>query len=68
MLKVTHTCKLTQMMKTLLVLLFSATLATASPQPKDLLCDICIDVVTDLDNWLTSDQTEADIVHFVEQV
>merc|ERR1711915_688749 len=38
----------------------------ANNQPKDLLCDICIDVVTDIDEWLTSDQTMDDIIHFVE--
>merc|ERR1711915_210819 len=38
----------------------------ANKQPKDLLCDICIDVVTDIDEWLTSDQTMDDIIHFVE--
>merc|ERR1711979_113375 len=38
----------------------------ANNQPKDLLCDICLDVVTDIDEWLTSDQTMDDIIHFVE--
>jgi hypothetical protein len=33
-----------------------------------LTCAVCIDVVTDLDNWLTSDATEDAIVEFVEQV
>ena len=50
---------------TLLVL---SALAQASEQPKEVLCDICVDVVTDLDNWLVDDATEADIVAFVEQV
>eukprot|EP00090_Calanus_glacialis_P021929 TRINITY_DN3380_c0_g1_i1.p1 TRINITY_DN3380_c0_g1~~TRINITY_DN3380_c0_g1_i1.p1 ORF type:complete len:121 (-),score=40.89 TRINITY_DN3380_c0_g1_i1:121-462(-) len=50
---------------TLLVL---SALAQASEQPKDVLCDICVDVVTDLDNWLVDDATEADIVAFVEQL
>ena len=34
----------------------------------DLLCDICIDVVTDLDEWLTSDATMDEIIYFVEGV
>ena len=34
----------------------------------DLLCDICIDVVTDLDQWLTSDATMDEIIYFVEGV
>merc|ERR1712029_746860 len=29
---------------------------------KDLLCDICVDVVTDLDNWTTSDSTMDEII------
>ena len=31
-------------------------------------CDLCIDIVTDLDQWLTEEHTEADIVRWVEQV
>merc|ERR1711862_895120 len=38
------------------------------PETKDLLCDICIDVITDLDQWLTSDSTEDQIVEWIEQV
>ena len=33
-----------------------------------LTCAICIDVITDLDEWLTSDKTEQEIIDFVEQV
>ena len=32
------------------------------------MCDLCINIVTDLDQWLTSEHTEADIVRWVEQV
>ena len=35
------------------------------PEPKDLLCDICIDIITDLDQWLTSDTTEDQIVEWM---
>ena len=56
------------MFKQFLAVLFVATLAQASAQPKDLICDICLDVVTDLDEWLTSDATEGEIVHFMESV
>merc|ERR1712226_393462 len=38
------------------------------PLPRSLTCDICVDVVTDLDEWLTSDTTEQQIVEWVEQV
>ena len=49
--------------------LFSCLLASALCAPKnDLTCSICIDVVTDLDNFITSDTTEQQIVEFVEQV
>ena len=40
----------------------------AAPQPKDLICDICVDVLTDLDEWITSDSTEGEIIHFLEGV
>jgi hypothetical protein len=34
----------------------------------ELTCDICIDIITDIDEWLTSDKTEQEIVDFVSQV
>ncbi len=41
----------------------------SAPQTKnELTCDICIDVITDLDNWLTSDKTEQEIVDFMKEV
>merc|ERR1712227_253727 len=33
---------------------------------QDLLCDICLDIVGDLDEWITSDSTMDEIIHFVE--
>merc|ERR1712004_939895 len=67
--------------KMLSSLIFSALLISSSlamvqpsdllkngPEPKDLLCDICIDIITDLDQWLTSDTTEDQIVEWIEQV
>merc|ERR1711990_939333 len=54
------------MFKVLSLLLLLALTQAANNQPKDLLCDIRIDVVTDIDEWLTSDQTMDDIIHFVE--
>merc|ERR1711993_220943 len=54
------------MFKLLSLLLLLGLTQAANKQPKDLLCDICIDVVTDIDEWLTSDQTMDDIIHFVE--
>merc|ERR1712241_518236 len=54
------------MFKVLSLLVLLGLTQAANNQPKDLLCDICIDVVTDIDEWLTSDQTMDDILHFVE--
>merc|ERR1712117_38686 len=53
------------MFKVLSVLCLIAATQAAN-QPKDLLCDICVDVVTDVDNWITSDPTMDEIIHFVE--
>ena len=57
-----------KMFKQFLAVLFVAGLAQAAAQPRDLACDICMDVVTDLDEWLTSDATEGEILHFLEGV
>merc|ERR1712024_422387 len=54
------------MFKILSLLVLLGLTQAANNQPKDLLRDICIDVVTDIDEWLTSDQTMDDIIHFVE--
>ena len=32
---------------------------------EDLLCSICIDIVTDIDSWLTSDTTEDQVVQWM---
>merc|ERR1712020_642329 len=54
------------MYSSVLSLVLLSTLAHSSPQPRDLLCDVCVDVVTDLDEWLTSDATLDEILKFVE--
>ena len=51
-----------------LLLLSSLVSCGQAEQPKDLLCDICVDIVTDLDEWITSDSTMDDIINFVEGV
>ena len=56
------------MMKFLLALLFLAGASQARGQEKGLLCDVCVDVVTDLDNFLTSDTTIDEILKFVEEI
>merc|ERR1712059_238289 len=55
-------------------LCFAALLATATAAPSapktenELLCSICVDVITDFDNWLTEDKTEQEIVDFVKEI
>ena len=51
-----------------LLLLSSLVSCDQAEQPKDLLCDICVDVVTDIDEWITSDSTLDEIIEFVENV
>ena len=61
--------ELSEMHSLLSVLLLSTAVAAQGPPlPRSLTCDICVDVVTDLDEWLTSDTTEQQIVEWVEQV
>eukprot|EP00088_Acartia_fossae_P008111 TRINITY_DN13831_c0_g1_i1.p2 TRINITY_DN13831_c0_g1~~TRINITY_DN13831_c0_g1_i1.p2 ORF type:complete len:119 (-),score=48.83 TRINITY_DN13831_c0_g1_i1:58-390(-) len=46
----------------------AAVFAPKQQDPKDLLCTICVDLVTDIDEFLTSAPTEQQIVEFVEQL
>ena len=55
-----------KMLKFVVALLFLAGASQAQTIEKGLLCDICVDVVTDLDEWLTSDATMDEILKFVE--
>ena len=50
--------------------LLSAILPPTTPHPLEdsLLCNICVDILTDLDSWLTSDSTEGEIVEWVSQI
>ena len=34
----------------------------------DLLCNICVDIVTDIDSWITSDTTEDQIVDWLHMI
>ena len=51
----------------LLLLVAMAGVAVSAPS-NELLCSLCVDIVTDLDEFITSDTTEQQIVEFVEQV
>ena len=50
------------------LLIIASAQAGKVEQPKDLLCDICVDIVTDIDEWITSDTTMDEIINFVEGV
>merc|ERR1711931_40519 len=47
---------------------FSLFKPVGQQQPKDLLCDLCVDVVTDIDEFLVSQPTEQQLIEFVEQL
>ena len=42
--------------------------ASASAPGNVLFCDICVDIVTDIDQFLVSDPTEQAVIEFVSQV
>ena len=51
--------------------LLSALVASSMAVPKsrnELTCSICIDIITDLDNFITSDTTEDQIVQFFKEL
>ena len=35
---------------------------------RDIFCDVCVVIIQDLDDFITSDTTEEDIIQFVENV
>merc|ERR1712080_466282 len=57
-------------MKTLLLLLgLLASAMAAAPRPKnEFTCDLCVDIITDIDEFLTDDKTEDQIVDFAKQL
>merc|ERR1712189_45729 len=56
-------------MKVLLLISCLVMAAMAAPNTRnDLTCQICMDIVTDFDEWLTSDKTEQEIVDFVKEI
>merc|ERR1711953_63824 len=57
-----------KMVKLLVVLLFLAGASQAQGLEKGLLCDVCVDVVTVIDQFLTSDTTIDEILKFVEEL
>merc|ERR1712098_412128 len=56
-------------MRALILLSFLAASALAMPQEKSILtCSLCIDIITDIDEFLTSDPTEQQVVDFAKQI
>merc|ERR1711953_375381 len=56
-------------MKVLVILAAVILAVSAIPQTKnELTCSICVDIMTDLDEFITSDTTEQEIVAFVKQL
>ena len=45
-----------------------AFVAEGKKDRNDLLCTICLDVVEDIDSWLTSDTTEEQIVDWIDNI
>merc|ERR1712088_1000964 len=43
-------------------------LATAADVDNDLTCQLCVDIVADIDGWITSDKTEEEILDFFNQI
>merc|ERR1712142_1416862 len=54
-------------MKVLILVACLAAVAFAQPR-NQLTCDICTDIMTDLDNFITSDTTEQEIIDFVKEI
>ena len=54
--------------KIIALLLTSLIMGCLCTPKNDLTCSICVDVVTDIDNFITSDTTEQEIVDFVKEV
>merc|ERR1712170_129564 len=51
---------------TVMVTMVSSSNVHTRDNTRDLMCDICQDIVRDLDEWITSDSTIDEIVHFAE--
>merc|ERR1711994_540858 len=56
-------------MKLLLALSCLVAVALAHPQTKfEPGCQICIDIFTDIDNWITGEEQEAVVIEVLEQI
>ena len=50
------------------IIQYNSNLMTQLCFRNELTCQICTDVITDLDEWLVSEPTETEIVDFVKEV
>merc|ERR1712098_411133 len=56
-------------MKVIFALCFLLAVVSCAPQTKnEFTCDLCIDIITDIDEFITSDTTEQQIVDFVKEI
>ena len=52
----------------LLLFLMMMSVSTTNIQTNDDRCDVCMEVITDLDAWITSDKNMDEIVQYVQGV
>jgi len=52
-------------MRSLLLLLLCGLAASTR---NELSCTICVDIITDIDEWITSDKTEEQILNFFNEI
>merc|ERR1712055_514392 len=55
-------------MRLSLLLLYLVTNISALSSKNELTCTICVDIVTEIDDWITSDKTEEQILDFFNQI
>merc|ERR1712158_194192 len=51
-----------------LALIISLMVMDSYAADNQLTCTMCVDVVTDIDNWITSDKTEEEILNFFNEI
>merc|ERR1711894_242425 len=49
-------------------LIISLMVMESNAASNELTCTICVDIVTEIDNWITSDKTEEQILNFFNEI